>query len=167
VPSLGLTGATRLGRLPTSVWAILREAARHLLRRPVVAVVAVARVPDGRWLLVRRGDFGNWSLAGGTLEWGETLLQALEREIAEEAGVDLVRVGRLLGVFSRPDRDPRFHSVTVLVECDVTEPRKPPANPLEILEVGLFTDAGLPSDIAFGGRDAIDAAHGAGSPIFE
>jgi 8-oxo-dGTP diphosphatase len=162
-----MTGPARLGRLPAGFWAIAREAARHLLRRPVVAVVAVARTADGRWLLVRRGDFGTWSLAGGTLEWGETLIAGLEREVFEEAGAELVRVERLLGVFSRPDRDPRFHSVTVLIECEVTEPRRPPANPLEIIDVGLFTDADLPRDIAFGGREAIDAARSSASPIFE
>lgn len=135
-----------------------------MLRRPVIGVSAVARVADGRWLLIRRGDFGTWSLPGGTLEWGETLPRCLEREISEEAGADLVRVGRLLGVFSRPDRDRRFHSVTVLVECEVTEPRRSPVNPIEIIEVGLFTDASLPPEVEFGGLEAIDAARSSALP---
>ena len=48
------------------------------------------------------------------------------------------RSGASSGVWSRPDRDPRFHGVTVVVECEVDEPVKPPDNPVEITEVRLF-----------------------------
>src|SRR5579859_6844049 len=125
-------------RIPAGVFAMMKEVARHLLRRPVVGIVAAARTRDGRWLLVRRADLGQWALAGGTLEWGETLRQSIARELAEEAGVDRCELVRLVGVYSRPDRDPRFHAVTVVVECEIEEPLRGPANPLEITEVGLF-----------------------------
>ena len=69
---------------------ILREATRHILRRPVLGIAAAAQTEDGRWLLIRRGDTGQWALPGGTLEWGETLREAIVRELAEEAGVDQV-----------------------------------------------------------------------------
>ncbi|MBV9949481.1 MAG: NUDIX hydrolase [Myxococcales bacterium] len=144
-------------RVPAAAFAIVKEAARHVLRRPVVGIVAAARTADGRWLLVRRGDVGLWALPGGTLEWGETLRVALARELAEETGVDGCAWVRLVGVFSRPDRDPRFHAVTVVAECVVEPPRRPPANPLEITEVGLFAADALPA-LAMGMQDMIDAA---------
>jgi 8-oxo-dGTP diphosphatase len=153
--------------MPRAVLSLLREAGRHILRRPVVGTAAVARTPDGRWVLIRRADTGTWALPGGTLEWGETLLASLSRELLEEAGVELLGPPRLVGVFSRPDRDPRFHGVTVAVACEVGLPAAPPMNPLEIREVGLFEEAELPEDLAMGQRDMLDAARKGRSPVFE
>src|SRR3954470_8169089 len=97
-----------LSMLPKSALTILKEIGRHLLRRPVVGVAVAARTRDGRWLLIRRADTGTWALPGGTVEWGETVRTTVVRELAEEAGVDVedAAIGRLVGVFSRPDRDP-------------------------------------------------------------
>src|SRR5690606_23697084 len=103
-----------LAWLPPGVVGIVKEVGRHLLRRPVVGIAMAARTDDGRWVLIRRGDTGTWALPGGTLEWGETLESALGRELAEEAGVLTWRLERVVGVYSRPDRDPRFHAVTVV-----------------------------------------------------
>ena len=60
------------------------------LRRPEVCVGAVV-VRDGRLLLVRRGRgaaVGRWSVPGGRVEWGETLAEAVVRELREETGLD-------------------------------------------------------------------------------
>ncbi len=148
-------------KIPRGAWAIVKEVARHLLRRPVVGIAAAARTKDGRWLLIRRTDTGEWALPGGTLEWGETLRGALPRELREETGVVDVTPGRLLGVYSSPDRDLRFHAVTVLVEVEVGEPVRPPDNPLEIAEVRLFAESELPSELAHGMGDMLaDARSG-------
>src|SRR3974390_470410 len=135
-------------RVPRGAFTLVKEVARHVLRRPVVGIVAAAHTRDGKWLFVRRADLGQWALAGGTLEWGETLRASIVRELAEEAGVDRCEVVRLVGVFSRPDRDPRFHAVTVAVECIVDAPARPPSNPLEITEVRLFAPDALPRPLA-------------------
>ncbi len=156
-----------LTRLPTAVLGIAREAARLLLRRPVIGVAVVARVPDGRWVLIRRADTGRWALAGGTLEWGETFRELIPRELREEAGVEVRSIGRLVGVFSRPDRDPRFHGVTVVVCCEVEMPARPPQNFLEIEEVGLFTEADLPGDMSMGTGDMLRAALESSDPVVE
>jgi 8-oxo-dGTP diphosphatase len=154
-------------RIPRGAFTIVKEVARHLLRRPVVGIAAVARTKDGKYLLIRRADVGEWALPGGTLEWGETLTATVGRELAEEAGVDRCRIVRLVGVFSRPDRDPRFHGVTVVVECDVDPPVRAPENPLEILEARLFARDALPTDLAMGMRDMLDAALRGGDPVVE
>jgi 8-oxo-dGTP diphosphatase len=146
---------------------ILHEASRHLLRRPVIGVAAAAHTPDGRWLLIRRGDTGTWALPGGTLEWGETLPVGLEREMLEEAGVTRMEIERVVGVYSRPDRDPRFHAVTIVVRCLVDEPTKQPKNAMEIKEVGLFPEAELPPAMAMGMEDMLRDARGNGPTVFE
>jgi len=125
---------------------IVKEVARHLLRRPVVGIVAAARTADGRLLLIRRADSGKWALPGGTLEWGENLRDAITRELFEETGARVTELGELLGVYSAPERDPRFHAVTVLVAASVSEPDAARVNPVEITEVGLFRDDQLPAD---------------------
>jgi 8-oxo-dGTP diphosphatase len=151
--------------LPRSAYGIVHEVTRHLLRRPVVGVAAVARAGDGRFLLVRRGDNGMWCLPGGTLEWGETLRAGLVRELEEEAGVVDPEVVRVVGAWSDPMRDPRFHAVTIIVECKVGAPVKPPKNRLEILEARLFGEAELPERLAFGMEDMLAAARRGGSVL--
>ena len=144
--------------LPKAAYGIVHEATRHLLKRPVVGITAVARTPDGHFVLIRRADNGMWCLPGGTLEWGEKLRAGLARELEEEAGVVDYELIRVLGVWSDPMRDPRFHAVTIAVECRVPPPAKPPKNPLEIREVKLFSESELPENLAFGFEDILAAA---------
>jgi 8-oxo-dGTP diphosphatase len=162
-----MRGALSIGSLPRGLALLFRETVRHVLRRPVAGVVAAARTADGRWLLVRRADTGTWALPGGTLEWGETASATLVRELLEEAGVERCTLGRLVGVYSRPDRDSRFHAVTVVVECAIEPPARPPINPLEIREARLFHDAELPKELAFGMQDMLAVARTGGAPVLE
>jgi 8-oxo-dGTP diphosphatase len=147
-----------LAWLPAGAVGILKEVARHLLRRPVVGICAVARDDAGRVLLVRRGDTGTWALPGGTLEWGEQLHRALPREIAEETGAEVHEIGEVTGVYSSPARDPRFHAVTVCVRATVGESLRGPRNRLEIREARFFAEAELPGELAMGMRDMLDHA---------
>jgi len=153
--------------LPRGALDLLYEVARHLLRRPVVGIAAGVRVEDGRWVMIRRADTGTWALPGGTLEWGETLERALARELDEEAGIVDAKMKRVVGVFSAPRRDLRFHAVTVVVECEASPPSRPPKNPLEIREVRLFAAADVPRPLAMGMDDVFDAVVAGGAPILE
>ncbi|MGW0247967.1 NUDIX hydrolase [Nocardia goodfellowii] len=67
-----------------------------------VAVSALVRDPQGRILMIHRTDNDLYSIPGGGLEAGETVSQAVVREVKEETGID-VRVTGLIGVFSNPD----------------------------------------------------------------
>ena len=46
----------------------------------------------------------------------------------------MIELGELVGVYSDPDRDARFHAVTIVVRALVDEPQSAPQNPLEIVE---------------------------------
>lgn len=56
---------------------------------------------DGRILLQRRADSGNWSLPGGRMELGESLGDAVVRETREETGLDVELTG-ILGIYTDP-----------------------------------------------------------------
>jgi 8-oxo-dGTP pyrophosphatase MutT (NUDIX family) len=63
-------------------------------------VSAIILTPDGV-LLQRRSDNGLWGLPGGGVEPGESVTEAIVREVREETGLE-VTAGRLVGVYSSP-----------------------------------------------------------------
>ena len=90
---------------------------------PVVAVGAVV-FKDERILLVRRGQAPSedlWAIPGGSVEIGETLQQAVEREILEETGIE-IHAHQPIYTFDVIDRDEkgriRFHYVIVDLAAD-------------------------------------------------
>lgn len=156
-----------LSLIPRSLLGLAKEVGRHLLRRPVVGLAVAAHTDDGRWLLIRRGDTGTWALPGGTVEWGETLRSTFDRELEEEAGVVGATFERVVGVYSRPDWDPRFHAVTVVVSARIAPPNRPPMNPLEIREARLFREDELPVTLAMEMNDMLAAARRGGPATLE
>ena len=157
-----------LSLLPRQAYGILHEVARHLLKRPVVGVAVVGLNTAGQILLIRRADTGGWALPGGTLEWHETLTSTVHRELDEEAGADVLRIRQMTGVYSRPDRDPRFHAVTVCVVVDLKEgPLRGPKNGLEIREARFFDRGSLPGPLSMAQGDILADALTGGSPVFE
>jgi ADP-ribose pyrophosphatase YjhB (NUDIX family) len=67
----------------------------------VVGSSAVITDSEGRILLHRRSDSGNWALPGGAMELGETLAGCAVREVREETGFE-VRIDRIVGIYSDP-----------------------------------------------------------------
>lgn len=93
---------------------------------PTVDVVIYERA-RGIVIIKRRNEPHGYALPGGFIDEGEAAEHAAVREMKEETGLDVVLTG-LLGVYSRPDRDPRQHTIsTVFIGAT--------ANP-ELLEAG-------------------------------
>jgi mutator protein MutT len=87
--------------------------------RPIVGVAAVV-IEDDRVVLVRRGRapaYGEWSLPGGAVEPGESLEEAVVREVAEEIGFK-VEVVELVAVLDRIfwDQEGRVQYHYVLID---------------------------------------------------
>ncbi len=94
--------------------------------RPEVCVGAVV-VDDGRLLLIRRGRGaaqGDWSIPGGRVEPGETLAEAVVRELAEETGLEGV-CGAFIGWVER--LGDYFHHVILDFEVEVLDGDAVPA----------------------------------------
>ena len=112
---------TRAGMLKVR-YSVCDFMAREYPAHPVVGVGAVV-VRDGKALIVKRAHEprkGEWSLPGGLLELGESLQDAVRREIREETSLDIT-VGPIIETFDRVHRDEagkiRYHFVIVDFVC--------------------------------------------------
>jgi mutator protein MutT len=99
------------------------NAGREYPERPIVGVGGVV-VREGAVLLVKRAAeplAGQWSLPGGSVELGETLEEAVKRELREETGL-IIGVLELVEAFERITRDsagrPRYHYVLFDYLCE-------------------------------------------------
>src|SRR5947209_4990683 len=77
--------------------------------------VSAPIVEEGRVLFSHRRDIDWWSLAGGGMEVGETVDEALCREVAEETGLE-VEVEQLVGVYSKPQKQ----EIVLTFRCHIT-----------------------------------------------
>ncbi|PSF38951.1 NUDIX hydrolase [Aphanothece hegewaldii CCALA 016] len=128
-----------MGRL----WQIFQTVLGIIFRHPITGTTIIPILPNGQIVLVRRFDTGQWGLPGGIIDWGEDVSTAAHRELKEETGLTLIKIRRLVGVYSAPDRDPRIHSISILIEADV-EGRFEVQDTLEVTEIKAFSLDELP-----------------------
>ncbi len=102
---------------------------------------------EGRVFLVKHSYTPGWHMPGGGVEWGETMAQALDRELSEEAGVRLSAPPTLFGIYLNRRMAPRDH-VAVYVCRDWTQPEPPKVPNLEIVACGFYAPDALPEDTA-------------------
>ena len=126
-------------------------------KRPLVAVDVVLVRKDGSLVLVRRGKEpfrGYWALPGGFVKYGERVEDAAAREAEEETGLK-VRIRGLVGVYSRPDRDPRGHVISIAFLAEEWGGTLRAGS--DAAEVGCFRE--LPGQLAFDHAEIlVDAA---------
>jgi len=119
-------------------------------RGMTLGVRAVVLDAENRVFLVKHSYVSGWHLPGGGVEVGETLRQALQRELAEEGRIELVGEPALHGMFFNSHVSRRDH-VAVFVVRDFRQDRLPEPN-REIVASGFFATAGLPDGTTEGTR---------------
>jgi 8-oxo-dGTP diphosphatase len=99
------------------------------------------------------------------VEYGETVEEAVVREVEEETGVS-IEIQGLLGVYSDPGRDPRGHMITVCFLALKTEGELKADT--DAAEVSYFTANGaLGMDLAFDHHEILKDALGKYNAVWE
>lgn len=125
------------------IWRYIKTVMGIIFRHPITGATIIPVLPDGRIVLIQRKDTGQWGLPGGIVDWGEDILTTAKRELKEETGLNLLKVRRLVGVYSSMDRDPRIHSISILMEADVTG-EFAVEDTLEVMSINAFSPDNLP-----------------------
>ncbi|MBC6937616.1 MAG: NUDIX domain-containing protein [Chloroflexi bacterium] len=116
-----------------------------------VGVGAIIRDDQGRVFLAKRGpqaknERGLWEFPGGAVEFGETLRDALAREIREEYGI-VIRVEDLLTVTDHILPDERQHWVSPSFICRILEGTPTIREPEKCSAIGWFALDDMPDDL--------------------
>lgn len=100
---------------------VLRVHAASDFKVPLLAVDGLV-LRNGKLVAIRRRYDpyqGQLCLPGGMVEYGETVEEAVVREVREETGL-VTTVEGLVGVYSSPDRDPRGHVISLAFALHAT-----------------------------------------------
>ncbi|MCK5305832.1 MAG: NUDIX domain-containing protein [Candidatus Omnitrophica bacterium] len=121
---------------------------KKIERHPVPAVDIIIE-KDGAIILVERKNppFG-WALPGGFVEVGESVETAAGREAEEETGIK-VRELKQFHVYSKPDRDPRFHTISCVFTAGTEDEPKAAS---DAKKAEFFREGELPDEITFDHR---------------
>ena len=120
-------------------------------KNPFPTVDVVIEYQGSTVLIERKNPPYGWALPGGFIDYGESAEAAAVREAHEETSLR-VKIEGLLGVYSDPERDPRFHTITtVFYGTGSGEPRARD----DAIRIGLFDRGTLPDVIAFDHRSIL------------
>ena len=121
-----------------------------LVRGMTLGVRAVVLDSENRVFLVRHSYISGWYLPGGGVDLGETMEQAMRRELKEEGDIDLTADAMLHGIFLNNHVSRRDH-VAVYIVRQFRQERLPEPN-REIVECGFFATTALPEGTTPGTR---------------
>jgi ADP-ribose pyrophosphatase YjhB (NUDIX family) len=126
------------------------------VRRPVtLGVRAIVRDGEGRVLLLRHTYVPGWYLPGGAVDPGESVGDALRRELLEEANIRIIGPPRLLAIYFNP-RAGSDH--VALFEVTQFEQTSPKLADHEIVEARLFPVHALPEGTTPSTRARLEGA---------
>lgn len=134
-----------------------------IVRGMTLGVRAVVLDAESRVFLVRHSYVSGWYLPGGGVDFGETMEEALRRELKEEGDIDLTGDAVLHGIFLNSHVSRRDH-VAVYVVRQFSQDRLPAPN-REIIECGFFAITALPEGTTPGTRLRIAEVLGGQAPI--
>ena len=152
-----------------------RRALEPVLRRALHAYWRFARAmtlgvralvidEDGRIFLVKHSYVSGWHLPGGGVEAGETLAEALARELREEGNIEITAPPRLHGLFFNNRASRRDHVALFVVRA--FRQASAPVPDREIVAHGFFAADALPNDTTAATRARIIEVLG-GAPVSE
>ncbi|MFH0883810.1 MAG: NUDIX hydrolase [bacterium] len=121
-------------------------------RNPFPTVDVIVRYKGGVVLIERKNPPFGWAIPGGFMEYGESAEDGAARELNEETGLDL-RDLTLFTVRSKPGRDPRFHTVTVVFTAEGIGELKAGD---DASNARIFSLDSLPDPIAFDHREVLE-----------
>jgi 8-oxo-dGTP pyrophosphatase MutT (NUDIX family) len=113
-------------------------------RGMTLGVRGMAIDPDRRVFLIKHSYVPGWHLPGGGVEPGETMLQALTREMHEEGNIEIGPSPEFFALYFNPKDSNRDH-VGLYVIRNFAQPSPPKPN-AEIVAHGFFARAALPAD---------------------
>jgi ADP-ribose pyrophosphatase YjhB (NUDIX family) len=116
-----------------------------IYRNPFPTTDIIIQIGDGIVLIKRKNPPYGWAIPGGFIDYGESAEQAAIREAEEETSIKVTDL-KLFNVYSAPDRDPRYHTLSVVFTA--RGEGKPRAGD-DAEEAGVFTQDSLPSSLAF------------------
>ena len=119
-------------------------------RGMTLGVRAVVFDRQNRVFLVKHTYVSGWHLPGGGVEPGETIRDALARELLEEGGLSALEPPVLHGVFFNGRVSRRDHVVLFVIRAFRQDGG--PRNPREIVDYGFFAPGALPPDTTRGTR---------------
>jgi ADP-ribose pyrophosphatase YjhB (NUDIX family) len=112
---------------------------------PPVAADVIAEI-GGKIVLIERKNFPyGYAIPGGFVDFGETVENAAVREAREEISLE-VEIRELLGVYSRPDRDPRGQTITAVY---IARASGEPKGADDAASAALYDPRNPPSPLAF------------------
>ncbi len=112
---------------------------------PPIAADVIAEIGNQIVLIERKNFPEGWAIPGGFVDFGETVEQAAIREAKEEISLE-VELRALLGIYSRPDRDPRGQTITAVYIARATGT---PVAADDAKNLGLFDPRTPPAPLAF------------------
>jgi len=115
-------------------------------RNPFPTVDIIIEQGKGIVLILRRNEPQQWAIPGGYCDYGESLEQAAMREAREETGLTVELIEQF-HTYSDPQRDPRQHNITTVYIARAIGGTLQAQDDAQ--EIGVFTEAGLPSGLAF------------------
>ncbi|MFH1612949.1 MAG: macro domain-containing protein [bacterium] len=130
----------------------LKTIQNKIFKYPLPTVDAIIKKDDKIILIERKNPPFGWALPGGFVEYGESLEQAIIREVKEETNLEIETLEQF-HTYSAPNRDPRFHTITTvfIVSCKGKIKAQSDAQ-----KVNEFNFNELPENMAFDHKKVIN-----------